>query len=69
MNRSQGHNQKAVNTAEAHGVQFYRNPEDLAEIVASLLGEGLRNGEAALLIVTPERLTRRRFARCTPCIG
>ncbi len=39
-----------------HGVQFYPTPEALAEIVAAFLAEGLRNGEPALLIATPERL-------------
>lgn len=44
-----------------HMVQLYRDSEFLVEAVAQYLGAGLRLGEAALVIATPEH--RERFKR------
>jgi hypothetical protein len=37
-----------------HGVQFYESPDALCRIVGRFIGEGLRQGAAAALIVTPD---------------
>jgi hypothetical protein len=36
-----------------HGVQFYESPDALCRIVGRFVGEGLKQGAAAALIVTP----------------
>jgi hypothetical protein len=51
-----------------HFVQLYQDLEFLAETVADYIGTGLRQGEAAILIATPEHSTKfleslRRFAK------
>lgn len=42
-----------------HGVRLYQQLGDLVEAVADYIGEGMRRGEAALVIATPEH--RRAF--------
>jgi hypothetical protein len=37
-----------------HAVKFYENPASLSRIVAEFLSEGLKNGQPALMITTPE---------------
>lgn len=37
-----------------HGVKFYKDAGSLADIVCGFLAEGLRRGEPALVIATPE---------------
>ena len=41
-----------------HAVQFYESPDALCRIVGSFIGEGLAEGGAAVLIVTPDHARR-----------
>ena len=45
-----------------HAVQFYQSPDALCRIVGSFIGEGLAQGGAAVLIVTPDHA--KRIAEC-----
>lgn len=41
-----------------HAVQFYESPDALCRIVGSFIGEGLEQGAAAILMVTPDHAKR-----------
>jgi hypothetical protein len=41
-----------------HGVQFYNHPDSLCRIVGGFIGEGLEQGNLALIIATPEHTAR-----------
>jgi len=41
-------------TGHFHAVQFYDDARSLARIIPEFLGEGLRKGDAAVVIATPE---------------
>jgi hypothetical protein len=41
-----------------HGVQFYNDPDSLCRIVGSFIGEGLPQGNLAIIIATPEHTAR-----------
>lgn len=49
---------KTSPVAHFHAVQFYESPDALCRIVGSFIGEGLEQGAAAALIVTPDHATR-----------
>jgi hypothetical protein len=41
-----------------HGVQFYKDPDSLCDIVGAFIGEGLEQGALAVVIATPEHTAR-----------
>jgi DcmR-like sensory protein len=45
----------ARTTGHFHAVRFYENDESLCRIVAEFLGEGLVDGQPALVVATPEQ--------------
>lgn len=45
-----------------HAVTFYESPESLSRIVAQFLGDGLAQGQPALMIATPEHRAAIRSA-------
>ena len=58
---------RSAETARFHGVTFYKDASLLAEIVCGFLAEGLRRGEPAVVIATPEHA--RYFRECFAARG
>lgn len=49
---------RKIDPRRAHAVQFYESPDMLCRIVGHFIGEGLEQGAAATLIVTPDHAGR-----------
>ena len=50
--------QPDTDSGHFHGVQFYNDPDGLCRIVGGFIGEGLEQGNLAVIIATPEHTER-----------
>ncbi len=48
-------------TASGHILQFYSSEDELLDTLSAYIGEGLRAGESAIVIATPEHLRALRY--------